>query len=113
VKPAAEPKVEIRQAERISGPDGAVEKGDNPISEAEAVSRLKAGGDIVVCGPKRRANRNLARTLIELTFGEDCVEDLQHGGRMALPHFHPPRRTPEGVHAFFEAPPRHAKKKKR
>ena len=39
------------------------------------------------------------------------VEDLPHEGRMALPHFHPRNRTPENVHAFFEAPPRHARKR--
>jgi hypothetical protein len=30
---------------------------------------------------------------------------------MALPHFHPPGRSPE-VHAFYEAPPRIARRRK-
>jgi hypothetical protein len=101
----------VYEAERIPGPDGAVERGDTPIAEDEAIIRLKGGQDIVVCSVERRANRNKARELIEAAFG-DFEEDGPHQGRMALPHFHPSTRTPE-VHAFFEAPPRHAKKRRR
>jgi hypothetical protein len=39
-------------------------------------------------------------------------EDGHHQGRMALDHFPPPNFSPDGLHAFFEAPPRHAKKRK-
>jgi hypothetical protein len=113
VKPVAEPVlVTIYEAERIPGPDGAVQRGDNPISEPNAVARLQAGEDIVVCGGERRANRNKARELMTTAFG-GFEEDEPHQGRMALPHFHPTDRTPEGIHAFFEAPPRHAKKRKK
>jgi hypothetical protein len=112
VKPVTEPAaLAIHEAERIPGPNGAVEKSDNTISEAAAVARLQASGDIVVCGVERRANRNMARELTTKAFG-GFEEDEPHEGRMALPHFHPPDHTPEGVHAFFEAPPRHAKKRK-
>jgi hypothetical protein len=113
VEPVAEPAVvAIYEAERIPGPDGAVERGDHPIADADAVSRLQSGKDVVVCGEARRANRNKARALIVAAFG-GFEEDEPHQGRMALPHFHPPERTPEGIHAFFEAPPRHAKKRKK
>jgi hypothetical protein len=104
------PPVTIYEAERIPGPDGTVERGAE-LEEDEAIVRLKGGQDIVVCGAQRRANRNKARELTEAAFG-GFVEDLPHEGRMALPHFHPPNRTPENVHAFFEAPPRHARKRK-
>jgi hypothetical protein len=100
----------VYEAERIAGPDGAVERGDAPITDDEAISRLKSGGDIVVCSSVRKANRNKARELTEAAF-HDFEEDLPHQGRMALPHFHPASRSPE-VHAFFEAPPRHARKRK-
>lgn len=100
----------IYEAERASGPDGAVERGDTPIGDFEAVLRLQTGGDIVVCSAVRRANRNKARELTELAFG-DFEEDQPHAGRMALPHFHPASRTPN-AHAFFEALPRHARRKK-
>ncbi len=99
----------IYEAERIPGPDGAVERGDAPISEDEAIVRLKGGGDIVVCSAVRRANRNKARELTEAAFG-DFEEDQPHQGRMSLPHFHPASRAPD-VHAFFEAKPRHAKRR--
>jgi hypothetical protein len=112
VKPVATPPVVVvYEAERIPGPDGAVERSDNPISEDDAVLRLKAARDIVVCGGQRRANRNKARDLTTQAFG-GFEEHLPHGGRMALPHFHPPGHVPEAVHAFFEAPPRHARKRK-
>jgi hypothetical protein len=110
--PAPTPTVEIYEAERIPGPDGAVERGDVPISENDAIARLQAGKDVVVCGKERRANRNKARELTQAAFG-GFEEDAPHDGRMALPHFHPPNRTPEDTHAFFEAPPRHARKRKK
>jgi hypothetical protein len=113
VQPVAEPTVVvIYEAERIAGPDGAVERGDDTISDDDAIKRLKAGQDVVVCGVERRANRNKARALATAAFG-GFEEDQPHEGRMALPHFHPPARNPEGVHVFFEAPPRHARKKKK
>jgi hypothetical protein len=113
MQPVAKPNhVAIYEAERIPGPDGAVERSESAIAEADAVSRLKAEEDIVVCGPERRANRNKARELMVAAFG-GFEEDQPHQGRMALPHFHPPGRSPEGVHAFFDAPPRHARKRKK
>jgi hypothetical protein len=101
----------IYEAERLSGPEGAVERGETPIKDDDAVIRLQAGGDIVVCSSHRRANRSKARELIEAAFGS-FIEDAAHGGRMALPHFHPGGRTPE-VHAFFEPTGRHARRKRR
>jgi len=104
--------VAIYEAERIAGLDGAVQRGDAPLSEADAIARLQGAEDIVVCGEQRRANRNKARELTEAAFG-GFEEDEPHQGRMALPHFHPPDRDPDETHAFFEAPPRHARKKKK
>lgn len=101
----------VYEAERIPGPDGAVEREDRPLADADAISRLQSGGDIVVCGGPRRVNRNKARELTLAAFG-GVEEDGAHQGRMSLPHFHPPNRAPEGVHAFFEALPRHARKRK-
>jgi hypothetical protein len=103
--------VTVNEAEPLLGPDGAVEWWDPPISDSVAVTRLKGGEDIVVRGPIRRANRNKAMELMTLAYG-GFDEDGHHGGRMSLPHFHPPDHDPDGVHAFFEAPPRHAKKRK-
>jgi hypothetical protein len=109
--PAVPATVAVDAAEPIPGPDGAVEWWEPPLSDAEAVARLTAGEDIVVRGPARRANRNKARDLMVQAYG-GFEEDDRHQGRMALPHFHPPDHSPDGLHAFFEAPPRHAKKRK-
>lgn len=108
--PAPVPAPTVHKAERLSGPDGTLEWWDDPISDAEAIGRLQQELDIVVRGPDRRANRNKARVLTMLAFG-GFEEDKPHNGRMALPHFHPVGRIPE-VHAFFDSPPRHAKKRK-
>jgi hypothetical protein len=105
------PAVAVYEAEPIPGPDGAVEWWEPPLSDALAVARLQAGEDIVLRGTDRRSNRNKARELMVAAYG-GFEEDAAHQGRMALPHVHPPDHSPEGVHAFFEVPPRHAKKRK-
>jgi hypothetical protein len=101
----------VYEAEPLPGPDGAVEWNEPAISDADAILRLQEGQDFVIRGPDRRINRNKARDIASAAFG-GFEEDMPHGGRMALPHFHPPDHLPEGVHVFFEAPPRHAKKRK-
>jgi len=111
MNPAPASAVVVHEAEPIPGPDGAVEWSDPPISDAAAVSRLQDGHDIVVRGTDHRANRNKARELMVAAYG-GFEEDEPHQGRMALPHFHPPDHSPEGIHAFFDAPPRHARKRK-
>ena len=108
---ATSPPVEVYEATRLGGPTGAVQRGDSPLEDNAAVERLKAAEDIVACSANRRANRNKARQLTERAFG-GFEEDQPHQGRMSLPHFHPARRTPD-VHAFYEAPPRHARKRKK
>ena len=110
VEKAHPPAPTVHKAERIPGPDGTVEWWDDAVSDPEAVLRLQQELDIVVRGSARRANRNKARELIMTGFG-GFEEDEAHHGRMALPHFHPAGRLPE-VHAFFESPPRHARKRK-
>jgi hypothetical protein len=73
------------------------------MTEAEAIARLTNGEDVVVRGPTWRGNRDEAMRLTGLAFGGH-EEDPPHSGRMALPHFHPPGRTPE-VHVFFDSLP--------
>jgi len=109
--PGQTPAVTVHAAEPIPGPDGVVEWWGPVISDTTAIARLKLEKDIVVRGPERRANRNKARELMIAAYN-GFEEDAPHGGRMALPHFHPPDHDPEGVHAFFDSPPRHAKKRK-
>jgi len=110
MNPAPAIPVAVYQAETLPRPDGTVEWWEPSIDDADAVVRLQSGEDIVVRGLDRRANRNKARELMEAAYS-GFEEDKPHQGRMALPHFHPPDHSPEGIHAFFEAPPRHAKKR--
>jgi hypothetical protein len=91
------------RAERMGGPDGAVEWWGDPLTDAEVVGRLQNEDDVVVRGPSWRGNRDEARRLTVLAFG-GYEEDSPHGGPLSLPHFHPAGRFPE-VHVFFDSPP--------
>jgi hypothetical protein len=95
----------------MGGPEGAVEWWGDPLLEADAITRLQNGNDVVVRGPSRRDNRDFAMGLTDGAFGGH-EEDPPHQGRMSLPHFHPQGRTPE-VHVFFDSPPApYARKRK-
>lgn len=98
--PPAPPVPTPFRAERMSGPDGAVEWWGDPLTEADAIARLQTRDDVVVRGPSWRSNRDEAMRLTLVAFGGH-EEDPPHQGPMALPHFHPPGRVPE-VHVFFD-----------
>jgi hypothetical protein len=100
----------IHEAERIPGPDGAVEYGVE-LTIQQAVERRRRKLDIVVRGPKERKNRHKARQ-VEEAVGIPVVQDNPHGKtRMSLPHFHQESDDPEG-HSFFEAGKRKARRKR-
>ena len=101
--PPAPPAPTPFRAERLSGPDGTVEWWGDPLAEADAITRLQNGDDVVVRGPSRRANRDAAMRLADRAFGGH-EEDQPHQGPMALPHFHPRGHSPE-VHVFFDSRP--------
>ena len=87
----------------------------NLLSFEEAVSRRKAGEDIVVRGDNVVANRKLAGE-IESTVGTATPPQPPHtttAGEHALPHFHQVCRNPDG-HCFYETdnPKRKARKKR-
>jgi hypothetical protein len=100
----------IHEAELASGPSGAVEYGAE-IDSDMAVTRRRAGGDVVVRGNDLRANRTLARA-IESAVGP-CERQDPHdeAGPNALPHFQPAPRPPEG-HTFYETQQRKARRKR-
>lgn len=100
------------KAERILGPDGVVEWFDDALSDDDAISRLRDDEkDIVVRGSEKAVTKTKAQQLMEAAFG-GCEEDPHHGGKMSLPHFHPPGRNPAELHAFYEVYPRHARERK-
>src|SRR5260370_36470414 len=66
----------IHEAERASGPSGAVEWGPE-LTPEEAIQRRKAGLDIVVRGPNQRKNRQRAQE-IETAVGVPITQDVPH-----------------------------------
>jgi len=106
----AAPVPTIHEAERESGPSGAVIRGAE-IEMATAVARRRVELDVVVCGADVDANRRLAYQ-IEAAVGPTTRPEAPHKrpGPMALPHFHQSNRSPKG-HTFYETNRRKAKKK--
>lgn len=100
----------IHEAERESGPSGAVLRGAR-IDLAAAVLRKRAGQDVVVCGGDIDANRRPA-VQVEPAVGAATRPQAPHrsAGPMALPHLHQANRSPDG-HTFYETDRRKAKKK--
>ena len=103
------PSPTIHEAERASGPSGAVLSGAIIDFDA-AVARRQAGFDVVVCGEDVAANRRLAGA-IESAVGI-CQRSDPHrrAGPMALPHFQQDAPPPEG-HTFYETANRKARKR--
>jgi hypothetical protein len=105
--PSASPS--IHEAERASGPSGAVLAG-TVLDFSAAVTRRQAGLDVVVCGEDVTANRRLAGS-IEAAVGA-CQRGDPHrrAGPLALPHFQQDTPPPEG-HTFYETANRKARKR--
>lgn len=99
----------IHEAERASGPSGAVLFG-TLIDFDTAVTLRQSGLDVVVCGEDVALNRRLAGT-IETAVGT-CQRSDPHrrAGPLALPHFQQDQPPPEG-HTFYETANRKARKK--
>jgi hypothetical protein len=90
----------IHEAERASGPSGAVLWGPE-IEIAAAVARRTAGLNVVVRGEDKNANRRLAWQ-IESGVGPALrgVPHKKSAGPLALPHFQQIRTPPAG-HTFY------------
>jgi hypothetical protein len=100
----------IHEAERASGPSGAVLWGTE-LDFAAAVTRRRGGLDVVVRGDDLSANRRLA-LLIESAVGP-AKRGAPHkvsAGPHALPHFQQVTPPPDG-HCFYETDKRKARKK--
>lgn len=104
------PEPTIHEAERESGPSGAVLRGPE-LDFAAAVACRQAGEDVVICGADTDANRRLAYQ-VEQAVGPPSRPQAPHknAGPLSLPHFHQNNRKPEG-HTFYETDKRKAKKR--
>jgi hypothetical protein len=105
---ASPPPPSIHEAERASGPLGAVVRGAK-IDFASAVARRQAGEDVVVCGDYLDQNRSLAQA-IESAVGPSLrgPPHKRTAGPLALPHFQQRTPPPEG-HTFYETDKRKAR----
>ncbi len=93
----------IHEAERASGPSGAVLHGAE-LTVEQAVARRAAGGDVVVRGDDINANRRLAEQ-IEAAVGPylRMAPHRRSAGPLALPHFQQSDPSHPG-HTFYETP---------
>jgi hypothetical protein len=102
----------IHEAEPAPGPSRAVLCGAE-LAFAAAVARRQSGLDVVVRGDSTDANRTLAAA-VEAAVGPRTGPQKPHrkAGPLALPHFHPVSRFPDG-HSFYEtdSPSKKARKK--
>jgi hypothetical protein len=98
----------VHEAERASGPLGAVVRGAK-IDFASAVARRQTGEDVVVCGENIDQNRSLAQA-IEAAVGPSlrAPPHKRTAGPLALPHFQQQTPPPEG-HTFYETDKRKAR----
>jgi hypothetical protein len=65
------------RAERTVAANGAVEWWGDPLTQGDAIARLKNGEDVVIRGPTRRRNRDMAMQLALTAWGGH-EEDLPH-----------------------------------
>jgi hypothetical protein len=90
------------------GANGAVVRG-MALTQTQAEAKRKAGDDVVVCGPNLSANRRLAGAIEKNANGSSkrCPPH-QNAGPLALPHYQPDPRPPQG-NTFYETPNRRSK----
>jgi hypothetical protein len=98
----------IHEAELASGPSGAVLRGAE-IDFATAVARRQRGENVVVCGDDINANRRLANSIESAVGPWRRSEPHRSAGQMALPHYQPDPRPPDG-HTFYETARRKSRK---
>ncbi len=109
--PPSRPPPTIHEAERDSGPSGAVLYGAE-LDLPAAVARRQGGLDVVVRGDDTDANRRLAQA-IEAAVGSIPIRQTPHrrAGPLALPHCQQDAPPPEG-HTFYETEHRRARRKR-
>lgn len=82
------------------GPNGRVRRA-SVVSAAEAILVRQADGDVVVCGPDKRANRTQAREIEAAVGPWKREEPHDSAGAFSLPHFQQVVKPPAG-HTFYE-----------
>jgi hypothetical protein len=106
-EPAAVPPPTIHEAQRASGPSGAVVYGA-AIEFAMAVVRRRRAQDFVVRGANKNANRQLAERIESAVGPADRQDPHKRAGPLVLPHYQQELPPPEG-HSFYETEKRKAR----
>jgi hypothetical protein len=98
----------IYEATRATDGSDAVIRGAE-LTQAEAIARRKAAGDIVVGGSDTPQNDWLAHDIEEAAAeGKPIVYHGPHGGPLSLPHWQQ-KIPPPGGHSFHETHVRRAR----
>lgn len=106
--PAPPAAPENREAVRLPGANGAVQKG-SVLTDPQAVARRTGGDDVVVCGTAS-SMANAGQALgIERTVGP-CRHHARHPrrGPLSLPHYQQQAQQNQPQHpghTFYEQPP--------
>lgn len=89
---------EARLADR-----GGVRRIKPPITRQRAVEIRKNDGDVVVCGPDKKANSELARDIEQGASGNwRRCKNHPNAGPHSLPHYQPDPRGKTKWHTFYE-----------
>jgi len=99
----------IHEAERASGPSGAVFYGSEMDFDA-AVARRMIGEDVVVRGDDHKANKDLAKRIETAAGHAERQDPHKRAGPLVLPHFQQ-QESPPGGHTFYETNKRKARKR--
>ena len=91
----------IHEATRATDGSDAIVRGAE-LTQAQAIARRKAGGDLVVCGSDTPRNDRLAHDIEEAAAeGQPIIYHGPHGGPLSLPHWQQ-KVPPPGGHSFHE-----------
>jgi hypothetical protein len=91
------------------GTNGAVIRIQPPITQAQAIALRQKDGNVVVCGPDKKANSIMARDVEQAANGRWQRHNPHvNAGPNALPHYQPDPRGPTTGHTFYETTTKHA-----
>jgi len=90
------------------GTNGAVIRVRLPINQAQAVIIRQKDGNVVVCGPDKKANSLTARDIEQSANGawRRCKPHI-NAGPNAMPHYQPDPRGQTIGHTFYETDTKH------
>jgi hypothetical protein len=94
--------------EAALGANGAVIRMQPPIHQAQAIAIRQNDGNMLVCGPNKKANSVMARDIEQAANGawKRCKPHI-NAGPNALPHYQPDPRGQTIGHTFYETNTKH------